>query len=220
MSDFDTFRHYLGLDTIEDALIALFSLPHSQANLIILHYKTLLQEASLKSATINRRLSALRSLVKTAIENKITPWKLDIENERIENGNNKAGPGKHGVKRILKASKKQNNHTKAARDYAIIRLLHDLALKRSSVVNLDYSDVNLEKGTICVKISCKIERTKSLPTITKRALINWMDVSNKNTGPLFTNFDHAEKGNRLTGTSVYRIVRHLGNEIGIQTGPN
>jgi len=37
---------------------------------------------------------------------------------------------------------------------------------------------------------------------------------------MFTNFDNARKGERLTGTSVYRIVRKLGEQIGIQTRPH
>lgn len=37
---------------------------------------------------------------------------------------------------------------------------------------------------------------------------------------MFTNFDHAQKGKRFTGTSIYRIARRLGVEIGINTRPH
>ena len=39
-------------------------------------------------------------------------------------------------------------------------------------------------------------------------------------GPLFLNFDRAGKGGRLTGTSLYRIVRELGGDAGIQVRPH
>jgi len=36
-------------------------------------------------------------------------------------------------------------------------------------------------------------------------------------GPLFTNFDRAGKGARLTGHSLYRIVRGIGRKAGLST---
>jgi integrase len=39
-------------------------------------------------------------------------------------------------------------------------------------------------------------------------------------GPLFTNFDRAAKVNRLTGVSLYRIVRRLGEKNGFKVWPH
>ncbi len=61
---------------------------------------------------------------------------------------------------------------------------------------------------------------KELPDVTARALTEWILIRGTEDGPVFTNFDHARKGNRLTGTSICRIIRKLGKEIGIQTGPH
>ena len=40
------------------------------------------------------------------------------------------------------------------------------------------------------------------------------------TGPLFINFDHAGKGKRLTGTSIYRIIQKLGRKANINVRPH
>jgi integrase/recombinase XerC len=40
-------------------------------------------------------------------------------------------------------------------------------------------------------------------------------------GPLFLNLDRAHKGNgRISGKSIYRLVRGLGEKIGIKTRPH
>lgn len=40
-------------------------------------------------------------------------------------------------------------------------------------------------------------------------------------GPLFLSFDRAEKGTgRLDGSSIYRLVRQVGERIGVRTRPH
>jgi integrase/recombinase XerC len=45
-------------------------------------------------------------------------------------------------------------------------------------------------------------------------LTAWLEVRGTEPGPLFTNVDRAGKGLRLTGTSVYRVIRELGRRSG------
>ena len=96
---------------------------------------------------------------------------------------------------------------KKIRDYAILRLLHDLGLRRSSVVNLDLADL-------------EIEQEQKRLWVTLNALLNWIEIRGTMPGAMFTNFDHALKGGRLTGTSIYRMVRKRGEQIGIKTRPH
>ncbi|MCP4751675.1 MAG: tyrosine-type recombinase/integrase [Proteobacteria bacterium] len=218
--DLEKFRQYLGVDTLEEALGNLIDSPHSQANLIVLHYKAVLHETGLKSSTINRRLSTLRSLIKSANRLGIVPWQLEVGNDRIEFSPNADGPGESDVKKMLHVSKNQTSSLKSARDYAILRLVHDLAFKRNSLVNLDTSDLSLKLGTLSITSPDGVsQRTMKLPKTTLQALKKWIEFRGREEGPLFTNFDHAGKGKRLTGTSIYRIIRKLGDDIGIRTGP-
>ena len=39
-------------------------------------------------------------------------------------------------------------------------------------------------------------------------------------GPPFLNFDRAQKGRRLTSTSIYRIVRNLGDQVQVRARPH
>lgn len=44
----------------------------------------------------------------------------------------------------------------------------------------------------------------------------WLAECGTEVGPLFTNFDHAQKGDgRLSGTSIYRLVQRPGTLAGL-----
>ena len=130
-------------------------------------------------------------------------------------------PGRKGVKSLLAALEKRRDK-KAVRDAAIVHLLHDLALRRGEVVSLDIDDVDLAAGTVAV--TGKGRRQKvilTLPASTKAALARWIALRGGAKGPLFTNLDRAKKGEarRLSGTSLYRIVRALGEAAGVRVTP-
>ena len=219
-SDLDSFRDYLGVDNLQAALVSFFESPHSQANLTVLHYKSLMHRDGLKPATINRRLSALRSLVKGARRDGHLRWELDVSNVKKSSAQKNALLSSDNFDAILGLAGNQRNPLKSARDIAILRLFHDLALQRSSVVNLDYSDINFAENWIAVKVpGTRGKINKFLPTKTADSLRHWLSYRGKNKGPLFTNCDHAGKGKRLSGTSIYRTVRRFGEKIGIETGP-
>jgi len=65
----------------------------------------------------------------------------------------------------------------------------------------------------------KTELTLPAPTIA--ALTDWLKVRGDFSGALFLNLDRAKKGNgRITGKSIYQIVRGLGEKTGIRTRPH
>ena len=148
-------------------------------------------------------------------------WKLDVKNDPVETYRDTAGPGKRNIRRMITTNGTQRNQLKAIRDHAILRLLHDLGLRRSSVVNLDYSDLDLKQKRIWVTLKRHSDKkAKGLPAVTAKAIVDWIKIRGIEEGPLFTNFDHAKKGYRLTGTSIYRIIRKLGKAVGIETRPH
>lgn len=219
-SDLAAFSQYLGVGSLKKSLVTLFQAPHSQANLTVLHYKSLMQRQGLKPATINRRLSALRSLAKAAYLSGLLDWKLDVNNDKIVSGHKNLPLESQCFNALLAQAGNQANPRKAARDTAIIRLMHDLALHRSSIVGLNVSDIDSCHNLISVSlpgVSDKID--KRLPIKTAQTLQQWLSFRGRKKGPLFTNCDHAGKGKRLTGTSIYRIVRQFGREVGVETGP-
>ena len=80
-------------------------------------------------------------------------------------------------------------------------------------MNLDIEDLNLEAGTIRILGKGRLQKeTLSLPTRTRNILSEWIAVRGHAEGPLFPNFHHDPniQGNRLSATSLYRIIRDLG----------
>lgn len=61
------------------------------------------------------------------------------------------------------------------------------------------------------------EVCKNLPGFPLSA---WIEARGSEPGALFGNFDRARKGARLSGTSLYRLVRELGLRVGVRARPH
>ncbi len=221
--DLRVFREFLEVESVDDAAKVLLSSEQGKANYLVLQFKAYLMERGNSPNTINRRLAALRSLVKFARTIGLVTWGLEIQNLKTETYRDTAGPGIEGVKKLLDQAQGEENMGKAVRDIAIIRLLHDLALRRGEIVRLDYEDVDMARDRLFILGKGKVQKTPlSLPEATKNAIIRWLNYRGHFEGPLFTNFDRSSKGKsqRLTGRSIHRIIKKLGHEIGIDTRPH
>jgi len=218
--DLVDFQVFTGTRTIDDGAKLLLGGGHGKANLLLLEYRSHLVQRGLQSATVNRRLAAVRSLVRLAKTLGMVDWSLDIQNVKSEAYRDTKGPGKVGVKAMLQTlALKQSK--KSVRDTAILRLLYDLALRTGEVVALDAEDVELTRKVIHVIGKGKTSKQQlTLPEPTKLALEAWLQIRGCQPGPLFSNFDRATKGQRLTGVSIYCLVRQLGEANGFRTRPH
>ena len=218
--DLEDFRVFTGSEDLYAAAQLLLSHRHGKANTLAIAYRAAMMERELSPATINRRLAAIRSLVKLARTLGMVPWTLEVGNLKAESYRNTAGPGKQGVHQMISALDKRSD-AKTKRDLAAVRLLYDLALRRGETVALDLADVDLDASRLFVCRKGKMEKVAlTLPKPTKTALMEWIAARGNEPGPLFLNFDHAGKGSRLTGTSLYRIVRGLGVRAGFKVRPH
>jgi integrase/recombinase XerC len=219
--DVEDFRAFTRASAAEEAAQSLLSQGHGAANALALTYRADLLERGLQAATVNRRLAALRSLVTLAGTLGIVPWRLEVANVRSEPYRDTRGPGRDGVRRLFEIVESRTD-PKSLRDRAVLHLLYDLALRRGEVVSLDVEDVDLDAGTVAVLGKGYTQRAiLTLSDPAREALSDWLRVRGTEPGPLFTNFDPARKGSgRLTGTSVYRMVRHLGAEVGVTVRPH
>ena len=218
--DLDDFRRFLGAGIVSEAAHLLLSRGHGNANALALAWRANLQERRLQAATINRRLAALRSLVQLARTLGIVPWTLEVRNVRAESYRDTRGPGRRGVRLLLDEIERRGDK-KSLRDRAALRLLYDLGLRRSEVVGLDVDDLDLDAGTLAVLGKGHTQKTKlTLPAPTREAIREWLEARGTEPGPLFTNVDRAGKGCRLTGTSLYRTVRRLGEQVGLKVRPH
>jgi integrase/recombinase XerC len=218
--DLRYFTKFLNVETIEEATKILLSKGLGPANTLALKYKSSLTEKKLASSTINRRLSALRSLVEMAGTLGIINWELKLKSSKTKPYRDTSGPGVAGFRKLLKEISTRNDK-KGVRDKAILRLLFDLGLRRTELISLNMEDLDMEAGRIAVTGKGDNDKTLlSLPEKTLKALSGWISVRGSEPGALFINFDRAKKGNRLSGHSLYRIVRGLGNKVGLKTRPH
>jgi integrase/recombinase XerC len=194
---------------------------HGRANAHVLAYKQSLIERGLSSSTVNRRLAAIRSLVKMARTLGLIDWTLDVPNMKSKSYRDTRGPGVEGVQKMLEKNDTRSD-AKGIRDQAIIRLLFDLGLRRGEVAILNIEDVDLQTCRVSVVGKGKREAdTLTMPSQTVEALQRWINNRGLQPGPLFLNLDRARKGSgRLTDKSIYRIVKTLGDGCGIKARPH
>ncbi len=219
-ADLADFADFAGAGGKQDALQLFVSLPQGRANALAHEYKSALISRGLSSATVNRRLATLRSAIKLANVLGLVNWTLSVENERSQKYRDTKGTGTHGFLSLVKTIQ-ERSCPKAIRDVAILHLLYDLALRRGEVASLDVSDFDVENGTLAVKGKGKEHTEKlTLPEQTAKALLDWLEIRGTEGNALFTNFDRAGKGNRLTTSAIYYIVRHTGRKAGIEARPH
>ncbi len=222
-ADLEDFRTFLGADDLDGATRALLSRGPGEANHAVLRYKSGMIERGLQPSTVNRRLAAVRSLVKMARTLGMVSWGIEIKNQKAESYRDTKGPGRRVVRKMLNRLDQKRNTRKANRDRAILRLLYDLGLRRSEVVGLDVEDVNLEAGTVAVLGKGRTAKELlTLPKPTGEVLRAWLEVRGQDPGPLFVNFDHrpGSTGKRLTDNGLYSLVKTLAKEVGSETRPH
>src|SRR5262249_34933789 len=197
--DRQDFARFVGVPAVEAIPGALFAGGQGAANELALRYRAHLLQRGLAPATVNRRLAAVRSLVKLARVLGLVPWALDVDGVRAEPYRDTRGPGRAGFARLL-AVLASRVDAKGLRDRALLRLLFDLGLRRGEAVHLDVQALDLEAGTADVLGKGRTQKARlTLPGPTREALAAWLAVRGTAPGPLLTSCDRAGRGSgRLT----------------------
>ena len=207
-----------GQKPTETVIAQFLQLSRFEAIAIVLRYKSDLIAKGLKEATINRRLSALKSLVNFAAKLGKCNWNLDdVQTEVVQSYRDTTGLKPDGIRTILMEPDRQTE--KGKRDFAILRLLWDNALRRNEVVSANIGDFDFERRSLQIlgKGRGSQKSLISLNTGTTNAIQEWLSqLETKNPDqPLFSALDRANRGHRLTGTAIYQIVRQTAQASGI-----
>jgi integrase/recombinase XerC len=231
--DLADFARFAGAPSAEAAVEVLMAGGHGLANRLALAYRAHLTERKLAPATIARRLAALRSLVKLARQLGRITWSLDVESPRTTPYRDTRGPGLDGWRKIhaqayqvarrpAKGRRGPEKDAEARRNLAILRLLHDLMLRRGEVAALDWpEDVELtfgETGRIHIIGKGKAEKEpRTLNAPARDALREWVAARGVEPGPLFVRLDPAATGlDRLEGEGINRMVRRTSRRAGLR----
>jgi integrase/recombinase XerC len=129
-SDLQHFANSMMMPSPGSAIDALLRLEQGEANELMRAYRSDMVDQGVAPATINRRLSALRSLVALAKEFGFVGFTLAIKNVRSEAYRDTRGPEPDIMVALLKYAKEQQHRAKAARDVAIFLLRAGVASER------------------------------------------------------------------------------------------
>lgn len=219
--DLKCFESYLVNVAGIQSLPTLFSLTTAELNFVVLKYREYLVGKNLSPSTINRRFGAIRSLFKLARLLGHSTSEIEIPNMKSEAYRDTKGPGLPAFKRMISVAVDQNA-MKAARDRAILRLLFDLALRASELVDLDLVHIEFDQKRISIKGKGRTQRQfLSLPSTSLEALKDWIAIRGGNPGPLFCNLVRdVRKRKRLSRVGLYELIRGLGEDVDVKTRPH
>ena len=220
--DLKNFAQFVNAASLEEAAKLLLSSHQGQANAIVLSYQAHLSDLKLAPATINRRLSALKSLVKLAGVVGLCPFTLTVKNITVEPLRDTRGPGEDGVKKLL-ASLSGKTDPKSLRDVAMIYLMYGQALRRGGVCSLNMEHIEGDGGAVWILGKGRKQRQRvTLHPRVSEALRKWKEVRGEASGsdPLFIALDPKANGMRLAGDGLGRLLKKQGKKAGIVVRPH
>jgi len=195
------------------------SLERAAAISLVLKYKAILIERNLSEATVNRRLSALKSLVAFAQKVDRCQWSLEqVESEKVQSYRDTSGISLEAYRKLL--SVPNRNTLAGRRNYAILRLLWENALRRNEISQTNVGDLDIEARTLQIFGKGKGTQAESisLSTATTEAIVDWVlarDPVPAPNAPLFVALDRAHYGHRLSGNAIYNLVVETATSAGI-----
>lgn len=188
-----------------------------QAMTLVLRYRRILTDRGLAPSTINTRLAAIKSLVSYARKVGECHYDLaDVEGVRVETYRDTSGVNPTEYQGMMGIFDRQT--IKGVRDYAILRLLWDNALRRAELCQANVKDFDPIGGKLWIIGKGKVQRQSiDLSSQSVQAIQAWLAMRGKCkvTEPLFCTLDRATKGHRLSGNAIYKLVRETGTSAGI-----
>jgi integrase/recombinase XerC len=191
-----------------------------QATHLVLEWRQHLLDEGKASATINLRISALKSLVEYAGKQDACSFSLsEIKSLKSQRYKDTQGVSVEDYRSILNLVDRSTDL--GIRDYAILLLLWDLALRREEVVSLDIWDYS--PGRLMVKGKGELIE---LGTHMEDALDNWVAIRE---GFYFQPKDQGDRddalflscnGRRLAGTDIFRILQGYADAAGVRISPH
>ena len=198
-----------------EAVAHLLSLEAGQAHELLYAWRDHLVER-LSAATVNRRLSAIRKVMKLGRTLGLCAYRLEVPNVPHESYRDTAGPTLDKIvdawAELTPAAEAGDGN--AARDLAILHLLHNPALRRAEVAGLDVEHYQPERQRLSIHGKGRADREwRTLPEPTMKALDRWLAIRGDDPGPLFTQLDRGagrRADNRLSTKSIYKMCTAYG----------
>lgn len=218
--DLRDFFGFLDKPVNSETVLAFVSLRKPEAVAFVLKWKHHLIAKGLKPATIERKIVAVRSLVKFASDLGLCDWTLNasvLKGLSPQKYRDTAGVTPEWIQKMF--NQLDLSTDKGKRDNAILQLLWANALRRSEVVDIDIADVNLSDRCIWILGKGKQEKQRiAISSKTVEALKLWLSVRIEIvtlTPALFVNLDGKHITGRLSDDYLYYFIRRLSVQVGI-----
>ena len=211
----DFFLQITGVKVNPYQIREFLNLPSAQAIAVVLSYRSRLLALNLSPNTINTRLAAIKSLVNHARKLSQCGFSLeDVASLKVEVYRDTSGVDSTVYRVMIEAIDRETIGGK--RDYAIMRLLWDNALRRSEVTAVNIEDFQSDKLWIIRK--GKIQKQAiDLAMKTRAALTQWLSVrGGEASQPLFIALDNRAYGKRLSGRSLGYLVERLAKNADVE----
>jgi integrase/recombinase XerC len=185
---------------------------------LVSRYKGELIQKGLKSATINRRLAAIKSLVAYAYNCGHSEFMLEaIKSEKMSAYRDTTGIDPEAFKRVLGGIDRTS--LKGIRDYALMMLLWSNALRRSEVSKANIGDFDPVAKTLRIYGKGKGNQSEivSLGTGTVMAIESWLEARGEHQPDkaLFVSVNPGYRDGRLCTQAIYNIVKERCQSAGI-----
>jgi integrase/recombinase XerC len=185
---------------------------------LVSRYKGDLIKKELKSATINRRLAAIKSLVAYAYNCGHSDFMLEsVKGEKLSSYRDTTGIDPEAFKQVLSAI--DRGTLKGIRDYALLMLLWSNALRRSEVSKANIGDFDPVTKTLRIFGKGRGNQSEivSLGSGTVNAIKSWLEARGE-TNPdkaLFCSVNAGYRDGRLCPQAIYDIVKSRCQDAGI-----
>ena len=194
------------------------SLDRHGAYALVSRYKGELITKGLKSATINRRLAAIKSLVAFSYNCGHSDFMLEsVKGEKLSAYRDTSGVDSETFKRVLGGIDRTS--LKGIRDYALLILLWSNALRRSEVSKTNISDFDPMTKTLRIFGKGRGNQSEivSLGKATVTAIEAWLTARGEHDPDkaLFVSVNPGYRDGRLSTQSIYDIVSDRCQAAGI-----
>jgi integrase/recombinase XerC len=194
------------------------SLDRHGAYALVSRYKGDLIQKSLKSATINRRLAAIKSLVAYAYNCGHCEFMLEaVKGEKLSAYRDTSGVDPETFKRVLGGIDRTS--LKGVRDCALLLLLWSNALRRSEVSKANIGDFDPTAKTLKIFGKGRGNQSEiiSLGSGTVTAIMAWLEARGEHQPDkaLFVSVNLGYRDGRLCTQAIYDIVKCRCQDAGI-----
>lgn len=192
-----------------------------QMVLILLRYKARLLVEGKSEATINRRMSAVMSLVRLARRVGVTDANPadSLDAEKVVAYRDTRGVGADEARRLLRQP--DRGALKGKRDFALLLLLLENALRRAEICALTRGDFEPDRKSIWIhgkgrgtqreRVTLSSNCVAAIETYLAAA-----ELPEERSTPLFINVSPAARGRGLTTDGLYKIIKELAESAGLK----